>query len=151
MIKQRLILAGISALSVMITLPALATNTLQRVVSSAEYQLTEFDTQATGRARALEKARAKAIQTATGNYAITTTVSADTGISKTEDYSHGKAVEERILSEDFGACSTVGLDGFHCYSVQLEVMVDAGYVGPTLQALEEAEAALQLVEELQAQ
>lgn len=151
MIKQRLILAGISALSVVAVLPVQANDALQRVVSSAEYQLTESDTQVTGRARAIEKARSEALQSATGDYAITTTVSSTSGISKAENYSQGKAQEERVLSEDFGTCSTVGLEEFQCYSVQLEVLVDAGYVGPTLQELEEAEAALQLVEELQNQ
>ncbi|MCZ4310273.1 hypothetical protein AB6D66_01130 [Vibrio pomeroyi] len=149
MIKQRLILAGISALSVMAVLPVQANDALQRVVSSVEYQLTESDTQATGRARAIEKARSEALQSATSDYAITTTVSSTDGISKAEDYSRGKAQEERVLSEDFGSCSTVGLEELQCYSVQLEVLVDAGYVGPTLQELKEAEAALQLVEELQ--
>lgn len=150
MIKQRLILAGISALSVVAGLPVQANDALQRVVSSVEYQLTESDTRATGRARAIEKARVEALQSATGDYVITTTVSSS-GISKTEDYSHGKALEERVLSEDYGSCSTVGLEEFRCYSVQLEVLVDAGYVGPTIQQLEEAEAALQLVAELQNQ
>lgn len=124
---------------------------LQRVVGDVEYQLTEMDTPATARMHALQKARAQATSQAESDYAITTKVTGDGSVGETSEFSVGLIVSENVLSEELGECTAPDLKGKLCYHIQLEAMVNAGYVSPTLEQLEESEKALRLAEELLSQ
>jgi hypothetical protein len=124
---------------------------LQRVVSGVEYQLTEMDTPATARMHALKKARVQATSQAESDYAIITKVTGDGSVEEASKFSVGLIVSENVLSEELGECAKPELKGKLCYHIQLEAMVDAGYVSPTIEQLEESEKALRLAEELLSQ
>ncbi|MDH1472425.1 hypothetical protein [Shewanella sp. GD03713] len=124
---------------------------LQRIVSSVEYQFSDLDTPATGRMHALEKARAQAINLSESDYSIKTKFTGDGGVDEETEFSVGHIVRENVLSEEVADCTTPNLEGQICYHIQLEAMIDAGYISPSSEQLEESEKALRLAEELLSQ
>ncbi|EPR7483866.1 TPA: hypothetical protein ACGSTL_001175 [Vibrio parahaemolyticus] len=150
MIHKQLLSSLLFSITLCATTTASATE-LQRVISDVEYQLSDLDTPSTARMHALKKARTQAISLAESDYAITTKVNGDGVVNEDSDFSLGLVVSENVLSEEMGECTTLKLKGQLCYHLQLEAMVDAGYVSPTLEQLAESEKALRLVEDLLSQ
>lgn len=137
------VLTALTALAVVASPVALAEDATQRVVTSVEYKLTESDTAATAKARAMAKAREKALSQTTG-YALTTVIEGAGRVTSTSNFTHGKVVSAKVLNEHYVQCGNVE----QCLHLQVESVIDLTGLVVTKQDVEDTHNALLLADEL---
>lgn len=121
---------------------------LQKVVATVEYELTVADSEATARAYAIKKAESEALSKAISDYSIKTSINGNGDVSEDSTFSIGRIDSNKILSEGIQSCSNSQNENSKCYHLKMEAMVDAGYVSPTPEQLEQANKALEALNEL---
>lgn len=136
------VLTALSALAVVASPLTLAEDATRRVVTSVEYKLTESDTVATAKTRAMAKAREKAFSQTTG-YALTTEIEGNGRVTSTSNFTRGKVLSEKVLNEQYVQGGIVE----QCLHLQVESVIDlAGVVAK--QDVESTQNALLLADEL---
>ncbi|MCA2420892.1 hypothetical protein P3602_21275 [Vibrio parahaemolyticus] len=145
--KLRLGKALLLALTVMGTHVSQAAVTAQQVVTSASYQLTEYDTSKTGRQRAIEKVKKSALSKAEFEYLTVTKMDLSSGITETKSASTGRVTDMHILSESLAPCDNK--HSARCYNIEAEVTVTTARIAPSQRAIESRVNAVEMAKAME--